>query len=123
MSAEKRDDQYLERRGHLADLSDDQLKDLFWELGGKIVDPLLNLGKEYTTPSIERSILLRMGFSSTEAMTIVTEVVARGLMGKGAGHVVYRLAQEKGIMVREAGLILCGDEGWDEVVALFKEAK
>lgn len=120
MNTEKREDQYLEKRDHLKNLSDEELKDLFWDLGGKIVDPLLKLGKENTTPSIERSVLLRMGFSSVEAMTIVTEVVARGLIGKGAGHVVYRLAQAKGITVREAGLKLCEDEYWDDVVALFK---
>lgn len=123
MNTEKREDQYLEKRDHLRNLSDEELKDLFWKLSEQIVDPLLKLGKEHTTPSIERSVLLRMGFSSTEAMTIVTEVIARGLIGKGAGHVVYRLAKEKGITVREAGFKLCQDELWDEVVTLFKEEK
>ena len=116
-----REDQYLEKRDHLKNLSDDELKNLFWELSGKIVEPLLKLGKENTTPSIERSVLLRMGFSSVEAMTIVTQVVARGLIGKGAGNVVYRLSELKGISIREAGLKLCEDECWDEVIALFKE--
>jgi len=119
----KREDNYEERRAHLKDLSDAQLKDLFWELGEKMVEPLLKLGYEHTTPSIERSVLLRMGFSSTEAMTIVTEVLARGLIGKGAGHVVYKLSQEKGMSIREAGVALCEGQHWDEVVQLFKEAK
>jgi len=119
----KREDNYEERRTHLKNLSDEQLKDLFWELGEQMVEPLLKLGREHTTPSIERSILLRMGFSSTEAMTIVTEVLARGLIGKGAGHVVYKLSKAKGLTIREAGVALCNDQYWDEVVQLFKEAK
>jgi len=123
MSVEKKEGQFFEKREHLKNLSDEELKDLFWRLGEEIINPFLKLGKESTTPSIERSILLRMGFSSVEAMTLVTEVLARGLIGKGAGHVVYRLAKEKGLTVREAGLKLCEDKYWDEAVALFKEEK
>ena len=123
MNAQKREDNFQERRQHLKNLSDEELKDLFWSLGEQIVDPLLKLGKEHTTPSIERSVLLRMGFSSVEAMGIVNEVVARGLIGKGAGHVVYRLSKEKGLSIREAGLKLYNNELWDEAVALFKEGK
>jgi len=110
---------FEERRKHLADLSDEELKARFWELGEKIVRPLLELGKVNTTPSIERSVLLRMGFSSLEANKIVDGVLARNLMGKGAGHVVYRLSREKDISVRAAGLALCGDEYWDDVVRYF----
>ena len=50
---------------------------------------------------------------------ILEGVMERGLIGKGAGHVVYKLAMKKGITVREAGLMLIDGEGWDEVVDLF----
>jgi len=110
---------FEERRKHLANLSDEELKARFWELGEKIVEPLLALGKVNTSPSIERSVLLRMGFSSIESTKIVNEVMARNLMGKGAGHVVYRLSKEKGMTIREAGLALYEDQYWDDVVCYF----
>jgi len=110
---------FEERRKHLANLTDEELKARFWELGEKIVSPLLELGKVNTSPSIERSVLLRMGFSSIEATKIVNEVVARNLMGKGAGHVVYRLSRETGMTIREAGLALCNDQHWDDVARFF----
>lgn len=111
---------FEEARKHLADLTDDQLKDRFWELSEEIVEPMLEMGREYTSPSIERSILLRMGFSSIEATEIVNRVLAHELMGKGAGHIVYRIAKEKNIDVREAGLKLSEGEYWDEVLNIFK---
>ena len=123
MHNDKREDNYEARRAHLKDLSDEQLKDLFWELGERVVTPILDMGRQHTTPSIERSILLRMGFSATEAMTIVTETITRGLMGKGAGHVVYKLAKAKGITIREAGVALSEDKYWDDVITLFKESR
>ena len=41
-------------------------------------------------------------------------------MGKGAGHVVYKLAKAKNISIKEAGTMLAEGKGWDEVVSLFK---
>lgn len=111
---------FEEARKHLADLTDDQLKDRFWELSEEIVEPMLEMGREYTSPSIERSILLRMGFSSIEATEIVNRVLAHELMGKGAGHIVYRIAKEKNIEVREAGVKLSEGEYWDDVLNIFK---
>ena len=67
----KRTDDFQERRAHLANLTDDQLEARFWELANKLVDPLLKMGYEYTSPAVERSVLLRMGFSSIEAKAIV----------------------------------------------------
>lgn len=116
---EKRQDDFKVRRKHLQELSDEQLKDRFWQLASQIVEPMVELGRKNTTPSIERSILLRMGFSSLEVKPILEGVMERGLIGKGAGHVVYKLAMKKGITVREAGLMLIDGEGWDEVVDLF----
>lgn len=116
---EKRQDDFEVRRKHLKELSDQQLKERFWKLASQIVEPMVELGTKNTTPSIERSILLRMGFSSLEVKPILEGVMERGLIGKGAGHVVYKLAINKGITVREAGLKLIDGEGWDEVVDLF----
>ncbi len=115
-----RDDDYAVRRKHLADLSDEQLKDKFWELIEQIVDPMLELAKTYTSPSVERSVLLRMGFSSLEVKPLVEGAIDRGLMGKGVGHVVYRIAKEKNISLREAGLAMIDGKYWDDAVEIFK---
>ena len=115
----KRKDDYNVRRAHLANLTDEQLYARFWELAEKIVDPMLELGRVHTTPAIERSILLRMGFSSLEVKPIVEGVMKKGLMGKGCGNVVWRLAEKKSISVREAGLLLARGQEWDSVDALF----
>lgn len=119
----KRADDFAERRKHIADLSDQELYDRFWELTEKVVDPLLELGRNNTTPSVERAVLLRMGISSLDTKPIVEGCMDRGLMGKGAGHVVYKLSQLKEISIREAGEMLARGEGWDEVTDAFKGGK
>lgn len=116
----KREDDFQERRKHLADLTEEELEARFWELAEKIVDPLVELAKNNTTPSIERSVLLRMGFSSLESQAIVDGAIDRGLLGKGAGHIVYRLAKEKDMEIRKAGLKLAEGEMWDDVMEIFK---
>ncbi len=116
----KRADDFAERRKRLAGLTDEELYQRFWQLTEQVVDPLLELGRRNTSPSIERAVLLRMGISSLETQPIVQGCMDRGLMGKGAGHVVYRLAKEEGISIREAGALLASGEGWDRVGALFK---
>ncbi|MFA5381152.1 MAG: D-ornithine 4,5-aminomutase subunit OraS, partial [Candidatus Izemoplasmatales bacterium] len=82
-----RKDDFESRSRHLHELSDEQLKKRFWELTEQTVKPLIDLAMTHTTPSIERSILLRMGFSSIEAKTLVEKVIDHQLMGKGAGNV------------------------------------
>lgn len=120
MKGFQREDDYLNRRAHLEGLSDDQLKELFWEKIDQIVEPLLTLAKENTSPSIERSVLLRMGFSSMEADALVDLVIDKGLMGYGAGHVVYLAAKETGGDIRQAGLELMDGKHWDNVSAILK---
>ncbi|MBP8692259.1 MAG: ornithine aminomutase subunit alpha [Sedimentibacter sp.] len=115
----KRADDFEQRRAHLANLTDEELYERFWKLANEIVDPLLELGRKNTTPAIERSILLRMGFSSLEAKPIVEGVMSKGLMGKGAGNVVWRLSKKLGCSVREAGLLLAQGKHWDDVDTLF----
>ncbi len=116
----KREDDFNNRHEHLKDLTDEQLEARFWELANKLVDPLLEMGREYTSPAIERSVLLRMGFSSIEAKAIVEGCVERSLMCYGAGNVVYRLAKSKGMDIRPAGLELVNGNLWDEAADLFK---
>lgn len=112
-------DDYEKRRQHLKDLSEAELEAKFWQLAEKVVDPLIDLAKNSTSPSIERSVLLRMGFSSIEAKEIVNKVIDKGLIGKGAGHVVYKAAKLNNISIREAGLKLKNDELWDLVEKAF----
>lgn len=108
----KREDDFQVRRKHLENLSDAELKDRFWDLIGQTVDPLLALAKTHTTPSIERSILLRMGFSSIEAKPLVAMAIDRGLIGKGVGHLVYKAAKENQLTPREAGLAMLDGRLW-----------
>jgi D-ornithine 4,5-aminomutase subunit alpha len=81
---------------------------------------MLELGRKNTTPSVERSVLLRMGISSLDTKPIVEGCMDRGLMGKGAGNVVYKLAKAKGISIKEAGEMLAKGDAWDEAVAQFR---
>ena len=115
----KRDDDFPGRRKHLAGMSDAELYNYFWELTAKVVDPLLELGIKNTSPSIERSVLLRMGIASPDTKVIVNGCLDRGLIGKGAGNVVYRFAKHKGIDIKEAASLLADGKGWDEAEALF----
>ncbi len=119
----KRADDFQERRKHIANLSDKELYDRFWELTDKVVDPLLELGRKNTTPSVERAVLLRMGVSSLHCQKIVEGCIDRGLMGKGAGHVVYKVSKEKGITIKEVSEQLADGKLWDEAVAMFKGGK
>jgi D-ornithine 4,5-aminomutase subunit alpha len=61
-----------------------------------------------------------MGISSMDTKAIVEGCMDKGLMGKGAGHVVYKLAKAKGIEIKEAAALLAAGEAWDEAAALFK---
>ncbi|MDO4564905.1 MAG: ornithine aminomutase subunit alpha [Clostridia bacterium] len=115
----KRTDDFETRRERLKSLSDEELKQRFWELTEKLVDPLLQLGYENTSPAIERSVLLRMGFSSLEAKALVNGCLEHNLLGHGAGNVVYRYARQKGQNVRDAGLMLLELNDWQTAEQLF----
>ena len=91
-----REDDFAKRRVEkgIADLTDEQLYDKFWEMCSKVVDPLLELGTKNTTPSVERAVLLRMGVSSLDTQKIVEGAIDRGLMGHGTGQIpAYRARQ------------------------------
>jgi D-ornithine 4,5-aminomutase subunit alpha len=106
---------FEQRRAHLKGLSDEELRARFWELAGQAVAPLVALARTHTTPSIERSVLLRGGLSSVEAARVVQGAAQRGLLGLGAGNLVLRLAKRRGVPFVEAGRLLAAGEGWEEV--------
>ena len=115
MSCTPRPDDFAARRARLATMSDEALHAYFWELTQRIVDPLIAEARTHTTPSIERSVLLRMGFSSVEAKALVGQMHGRGLLGHGAGRLVLELATRKALSVRDAGTALLAGRYWDEL--------
>ena len=96
-------------------MSDGELRDRFWELVEKIVEPVVDEAKTHTSPSLERSVLLRMGFSSMETKALVSRMLEKGILGHGAGNLVLKLAQKKNISVRDAGMALMQDKYWEEL--------
>jgi D-ornithine 4,5-aminomutase subunit alpha len=116
----KRVDDFEKRREHLRNLSDEELYNLFWKLTEQIVTPLVDLAYTHTTPSIERSVLLRMGFSSIEAGSIVREGLKWNLLGSGMGNVVLTYANLKKISYLEAGNELSLGKGWDKVYSALR---
>jgi D-ornithine 4,5-aminomutase subunit alpha len=115
MRLRKRPDDLADRGEHLRGLSDAELRERFWRLAGDVVAPLLEEARTHTTPSIERSVLLRMGFSSLEAAELVARLAERRLLGHGAGRLVLELAQQRALSVREAGLELLEGQHWEEL--------
>jgi D-ornithine 4,5-aminomutase subunit alpha len=91
-----------QRREELKKMSDEQLKQRFWTLCNHVVEPIVELAKTHTSPSIERAVLLRMGVDSISSHGVVDRINEAGLLGKGAGHVVLKLSQRTGKDVRGA---------------------
>jgi D-ornithine 4,5-aminomutase subunit alpha len=108
---------FEKRREELKKLSDEQLKARFWELCNQVIDPIVELSKTHTSPSIERSVLLRMGIDSISSHGVVDRIYEAGLLGKGAGHVVLKLAQKNGTDVRQAAAAIL--ENKDVLQGLF----
>jgi D-ornithine 4,5-aminomutase subunit alpha len=115
MRSEARPDDFTERRTKLSGLSDEALRARFWSLVEQIVAPLVEEARSHTTPAIERSVLLRMGFTSAEAKTLVDRMAEAGLLGRGAGRLLLELATGRGLPVREAGLALLEGRLWEEL--------
>jgi len=115
MTLRERPDEFESRRGHLRELSNDELHARFWGLVNQIVEPLIEEARSHTTPSIERSVLLRMGLSSIEAKGLVDGLAGRGLLGHGAGRLVLELAEAKGITVRETAEALLDGRYWEDL--------
>ena len=115
MKLTERPDDFERRRQRLRELSDEALHARFWQLLDEIVAPLLAEARTHTTPSIERSVLLRMGFSSVEAKALVEGFAGRGLLGHGAGRLILELADSRRLTVRDAGQALLDGRYWEEV--------
>ena len=109
----KRADDFEKRSAHLKDLSDDELRKKFWKLLRQIAQPLVEEARTHTSPSIERSVLLRMGFSSIEAKAIVNAAAEKGLLGHGAGNLVLSASEKNKIGIREAGLGMMEGKYWE----------
>ena len=82
---QERIDRFEKLRSELADLDDEALKTRFWELCHQVMEPVVELARTHTTPSIERSVLLRMGIDSVTTHAVVENVLNAGLLGKGSG--------------------------------------
>jgi D-ornithine 4,5-aminomutase subunit alpha len=100
--SEDRIKKFEARRQQLAKMNDEQLKARFWELCNQIVEPMVDYGRKYTSQSIERSVLLRMGIDSVTSQGVVSRVNEAGLLGKGAGHVVLKVADKNKVDIRAA---------------------
>ena len=115
MSSIERPDDFEQRREKLRAMSDEELHARFWNLVEKIVDPLVEEARTHTTPSIERSVLLRMGFSSIEGKALVDHMQDKQLLGHGAGRLILELAKAKQISVHQAGQGLIEGQYWEEL--------
>lgn len=100
---------FEERRSELRGLTDEQLKERFWELCDQVVAPIVELARTHTSPSIERSVLLRMGIDSVSAHGVVERIHKAGLLGKGAGRIVLEIAERDGTDLRGAANAILAD--------------
>ncbi|MFZ2960601.1 MAG: D-ornithine 4,5-aminomutase subunit OraS [Candidatus Ozemobacteraceae bacterium] len=110
MGGQDRIEAFNKRREGLKGLSDEQLKNKFWELCNKAVEPMVEFAKSHTSPSIERAVLLRMGVDSISAHGVVERINEAGLLGKGAGHVLLKLSQRMKTDTRGAAKAVLADK-------------
>ncbi len=119
-----REDTFAADRAHLAGLSDAELEALFWQLAREVVDPLVELARTHTSPSIERSVLMRMGVDSPTCTAVVGRV--REARPAGARRRACRL-----VLRRPRGASPCGrppaagaaGDGWEAVAAEVGRAR
>jgi D-ornithine 4,5-aminomutase subunit alpha len=109
------------RRAELEQMTDEQLKARFWELCDQVVAPIVELARTHTSPSIERAVLLRMGIDSLSSHGVVERIYEAGLLGKGAGHVLLKLAEKQGMDVKAAAAAILDDK--DVLHGLFQEVE
>ena len=106
------DDRIERIEGHIAELNkldDATLKARFWELCEQMMTPVVDLARTHTSPSIERSVLLRMGVDSISTHGVVDKIYEAGLLGKGAGHCVLKLMHDRNMDVRTAAQLILDD--------------
>ena len=116
----ERIDDFKTRRTHLKDMSDIELRAYFLKLSEEMMEPLLELAYTHTSKSIERSVLLRMGFSSIEAKVIVDVLNEHNLLKKGTGHCIYILSKNKNISIQKAGQLIQNGDEIDYLTEYFK---
>jgi D-ornithine 4,5-aminomutase subunit alpha len=116
----KREDDFQVRREHLKELTEEQLYDRFWSLTNQIVKPIVDLAYTHTSPAIERSVVLRMGFSSLQAKPLIDHGTKWNLLGKGIGNVILTYAKMKNMDYLKAGEELVTGKGWDVVSEKMK---
>ena len=98
------------RREELKKMTDDQLKERFWHLCDTLVEPIVELARTHTSPSIERAVLLRMGIDSVSSHGVVDRIHEAGLLPKGAGNVLLKLSGKTGQDVRGAAAAILADK-------------
>ena len=101
---------FEKRQVELKKMSDEQLKARFWELCNQVVEPIVDLAKTHTSPSIERAVLLRMGVDSVSSHGVVDRILEAGLLGKGAGNVLLKVSQKTGKDIRGAAAAILEDK-------------
>ena len=111
---------FSERRERLLSLNDEELYQRFWMLADQLTKPLVEFAYVHTTPSIERSVLLRMGFNSLQAGAFVERCIAEGVIGQGAGGVLLRYAHQNKVDIFQAFDRLMELKNWK---ALFLEER
>lgn len=105
-----REAHFEQRQAELSAMTDEQLKERFWALSHEMMTPVVELARTHTSPSIERSVLLRMGIDSVSSHGVVDKIYEKGLLGKGAGHVVLKVAHQLGVDVRAAAAAITADD-------------
>lgn len=116
----QRNDDFQTRRAHLKNMTDAELKAYFEKLTDQLLDPMLELAYQNTSPAIERSVLMRMGFSSLEAKILTEKMLDYHLLEHGAGHVLYRYAKMNKLSIRNAGLRLMDTKEMEKIQEEFK---
>ncbi|HOO73698.1 MAG TPA: ornithine aminomutase subunit alpha [Tepiditoga sp.] len=116
----ERNDDFELRAKHLQGMTDEELDKYFWELTEKVVNPLVNLAETHTSQSIERSVLLRMGFNSLQASKLVDRIFEKNLLSKGAGNVIYRVSKELNSDIIKTGTEMVDGKHWEIADALFE---
>jgi D-ornithine 4,5-aminomutase subunit alpha len=101
---------FEQRRTELRKLSDEELKARFWDLCEQVMAPVVDLARTHTSPSIERSVLLRMGIDSLSAHGVVERIGQAGLLGRGAGRILLEVAERQGTDVRGAAAAILANQ-------------
>ena len=110
-------DDYLTRREHLKDLSDEALKATFgtWPKKSLILG---RFGLPPYNPASNAQYCCVWVFPVWR-QTNRAKTIEHDLIGKGAGHVVYRYSRLANLPLRDAGLALMENQGWDLVKQSF----